>query len=173
MEIELRAKIDNSRTLRDTLDTQAKFVRESREDDLYLKHEKDLERVLILRIRRSDKGSQLTFKSKARGHDTAWPDVDINLENPDDLEKILLSSGYVEVVRIIKSRATYLWEDFEINIDEIQNLGSFVEIEGRGNEEERTNIEKSLLEIFEKLSVSSSQIVHKGYVPLMLEKLGQ
>lgn len=170
MEIEVRAKINNILKIKDLLQTKAKFVESSDENDLYLRHESDVERSLVLRIRRKKSGSLLTFKGKAKGDDTAWPDVDLPLSHPDDLENLLLGSSYIEVVKITKHRSTYRTKEFEINLDKIDNLGDFIEIEGRGTDSNRTAIEQKITEFLIDLEIQKSDIIRKGYVTLMLEK---
>ena len=113
----------------------------------------------------------MTFIGKSKGDDTAWPDVDLPLSHPDDLENLLLGSGYIEVVRINKHRSTYREQDFEINLDEIDNLGSFIEIEGRGTDSDRTAIEEKITQFLIDLGIQKSNIIRKGYVTLMLEKV--
>lgn len=170
MEIEIRAQIHNIKDLAEVLKAEAEFIEAHEENDLYLRHASDTERTLILRIRRTSKGSELTFKGKAKGCDTAWADVDLPLLNPDDLERLLLSNNYVKVVSINKHRSTFKMGCFEINLDEIDDLGDFIEIEGRGTENERNSIEEKIIEILSKLSISNSDIIRRGYVSLMLEK---
>jgi len=170
MEIELRASVDDPDAVRNVLATQAEHKATSNEHDFYLRHESDKERSLILRIRRKENGSLLTFKGKALGDDTAWPDVDIPLTNSDSLQQLLLGSGYVKVVEIKKRRSSYRLEDFEINVDEIENLGTFVEIEGRGDEEGREKIEEKIASLLSSLGIQNENIIRKGYVALMLEQ---
>ncbi|HKZ41964.1 MAG TPA: class IV adenylate cyclase [Candidatus Hodarchaeales archaeon] len=171
MEIEVRARINDASKIKDLLQTKAEFVESSNENDLYLRHESDVERSLVLRIRRKENGSFLTFKGKSKGDDTAWPDVDLPLSHPDDLENLLLGSDYIEVVRINKHRSTYREQDFEINLDEIDNLGSFIEIEGRGTDSDRTAVEEKITKFLIDLGIQKSNIIRKGYVTLMLEKV--
>lgn len=171
MEIEVRARISDASKIKDLLQTKAEFVESSSENDLYLRHESDVERSLVLRIRRKENRSFLTFKGKSKGDDTAWLDVDLPLSHPDDLENLLLGSGYTEVVRINKHRSTYQGQDFEINLDEIDNLGSFIEIEGRGTDSNRTAVEQKITQYLIALGVQKSDIIRKGYVTLMLEKI--
>ena len=130
MEIEVRARINDASKIKDLLQTKAEFVESSNENDLYLRHESDVGRSLVLRIRRKENGSFLTFKGKSKGDDTAWPDVDLPLSHPDDLENLLLGSDYIEVVRINKHRSTYREQDFEINLDEIDTINylSYVDV---------------------------------------------
>ena len=170
MEIELRASVDDPDAIRNALATQAEHRGTSNEHDFYLRHESDRDRSLILRIRRKESGSFLTFKGKALGDDTAWPDVDIPLTDSDNLQQLLLGSGYVKVVEIKKRRSSYRLEDFEINVDEIENLGVFVEIEGRGDEEGRAKIEEKIMSLLVSLGIQNENIIRKGYVTLMLEQ---
>lgn len=171
MEIEVRAKVIDTSKVKDFLETKAEFINASDEDDLYLRHESDIERSIVLRIRRKENGAILTFKGKAKGDDTAWPDVDLPLDHPDELENLLLGSRYVEVVRIRKHRFTYRMNEFEINLDEINDLGSFIEVEGRGTDDERDSVEQKITQFLIDLGIQESDVIRKGYVTLMLEKI--
>jgi predicted adenylyl cyclase CyaB len=174
IEIELRAKL-SSRSPEQVTDSilgqDGIFVSESQETDIYFKHATDVERKLILRIRKKESGAQLTFKAKAVNKDTAWADVDLDLTEPDNLENILRGSNYVEVVKISKKRKSYTLENFEINIDVVENLGAFVEVEGRGVESEREQIERKIKSTLNNIGVAESDIIYEGYVPLMLKAL--
>lgn len=171
MEIEIRARVNDVSKIKASLQAETKFIETSNENDLYLRHKGDVERLIVLRIRRKENGALLTFKGKAKGDDTAWPDVDLPLSRPDDLEHLLLESGYVEVVRILKHRSTYRMNDFEINLDEIDDLGIFIEIEGHGTEEEREKVERDITQFLTDRGIQQSDIIRKGYVKLMLEKI--
>jgi adenylate cyclase class 2 len=171
MEIEVRARIGNFAEIKKALEIKARFLATSDEDDLYLRHASDTGRSLVLRIRKKEDGAMLTFKGKSTGDDTAWPDVDLPLSHPDNLEQLLLASGYVQVVHICKHRLTYHTDDFEINLDKIEDLGDFIEIEGRGDETMRQTVERDISHFLVSLGVQESRIIRKGYVPLMLEKI--
>jgi len=174
MEIEIRAKIGNPKKITSSLkkDKNVVFVSEKAEKDVYFKHSTDTDRKLVLRIRKTKNGDTLTFKAKSKGDDTAWPDVDLPLNDAKSLEKILRGSDYEEVVTITKKRATYKTkkEKFEINVDHIQELGWFVEIEGRGTQRERKSVEKKLNETLALYGIAQTDTVRQGYVPLALAK---
>lgn len=172
MEIEIRAKIGNPKKITSLLkkDSGVVFAGEKTEKDTYFKHSTDIDRKLILRIRRTKSGDILTFKAKSKGDDTAWPDVDLPLSDAKSLEKILRGSDYEEVITITKSRSTYKKKNFEINIDNIKELGWFIEIEGRGTQKERKNIEKEINQTLRLFGINRIDIVRQGYVPLALAK---
>jgi adenylate cyclase class 2 len=171
MEIEVRAKIKDIAAMKATLEAEAEFLGSSEEDDLYLRHENDIRQTVIFRIRRKESGAVFTVKGKSSGDDTAWPDVDLPLVHPDDLEDLLLQGGYIQVVRIEKRRLTFQARNFEINLDIINDLGNFIEIEGRGSNEERYSVEQAISRFLVYLGITESDIIRKGYVPLMLEKI--
>lgn len=172
MEIEIRAKIGKPKEITSLLkkDKETVFVGEKMEKDIYFKHSTDTERKLVIRIRKTKNGDILTFKAKSTGDDTAWPDVDLPLNDAKSLEKILRGSNYVEVVTITKKRATYNKKEFEINVDHIKELGWFIEIEGRGTQKQRKQIEKELNETLRLFGINQTDIVRQGYVPLALAK---
>lgn len=172
MEIEIRAKIGKPKEITNLLkkDKEVVFVGEKEEKDIYFKHSTDTERKLVIRIRKTKKGDILTFKAKSTGDDTAWPDVDLPLSDAKSLEKILRGSNYEEVITITKKRATYNKKKFEINIDHIKELGWFIEIEGRGTQKQRKQIEKELNETLCLFGINQADIVRQGYVPLALAK---
>lgn len=174
MEIEIRAKIDNlkevERCFNELKEVQI-LAQAVRQVDTYLRHQADKERLLVIRIRRKDKQAILSFKAKSvdpKG-DTAWYDYDTEISAPNKLEDILISSGYVYVCVIDKVRDSFKWQNFEINIDNIRDLGLFIEIEAQGEAKDIEEKKKEMSKILEKLGVASSDIIEKGYVSLMLE----
>lgn len=176
MEIELRARINDKNIFQDKLnslpDVKAISTGE-RQIDTYLKHSSDIERVLVLRIRRKNNGAILSFKTKSEGKDVAWHDIDLPLSEPDLMEDILTNSGYIYVVEIDKVRDAFLFKNFEINLDQIRDLGLFVEVAIEVPESESDNKDiyiKKLEELLAKLGCEKQQIIKLGYVKLMEQK---
>lgn len=94
------------------------------------------------------------------------------IENPDEMEKALLMIGYKEMVRINKTRMITHYNDDEICIDEVEDLGSFIEME-RLTEDESANpedIQARLFEFFKTLGIQEEDRVTSGYDILMLQK---
>lgn len=172
MEIELRAKIEKE-AFGEIIQKVESFGGElesvSEQKDTYYKHSSDSERDMIIRIRRAGDNSQLTFKARVGDVDTAWTDIDLDLKEPDKLEKILTANKYIEVVKIEKNRRSYKLDSFEINLDSVKELGFFIEIERIGAEGERDSIEKEIIDLLMKLGIGENDVISKGYVPLMLE----
>ena len=178
MEIELRAKINEPASLEKSLGKLPGIKEKKageRQIDVYLRHEKDNEKKSIIRIRKSydNEKAILTFKgsSSGRSDDIAWEDYDTPIENPDKLERLLVGNGYVYVCLIDKMRQSFIYNEFEINIDNIRYLGIFIEIEKIDSEKEIDEVKKEITSILELCGIAEQDIIKKGYVQLMLEKL--
>lgn len=176
MEIELRAKISNAQLFKEKLNRLngiAKKKENERQVDIYLKHKKDEERQSVIRIRKNYENNNaiLTFKgsSPKKHDDIAWEDFDTPINNPDNLERLLVNNGYVYVCLIDKTRQSFDYKEFEINIDNVRDMGIFVEIEKMGKENEIEKIKEEILKLFENLGINSSDIIKKGYVQMMIE----
>ncbi|OGL74441.1 hypothetical protein A3E39_04155 [Candidatus Uhrbacteria bacterium RIFCSPHIGHO2_12_FULL_60_25] len=174
MELEIRANVRDLKKFTNKLNALV-GVRSvelaDREVDTYMKHGADTERILIIRIRRKARGAILTFKAKSQGRDISWHDIDIPLAEPDRLEDILIASGYVYVVLIDKLRDAFRYKEYEINLDQIRELGTFVEIAFETPDSiDSTTAEKKTMEmkqILRNLGCIDADIIEVGYVKLM------
>ena len=176
MEIELRAKISNEKLLEEKLKQLPGILEKKsgeRQVDLYFKHEGEENEKMVIRIRKNYENNKaiLTFKSKSRhSQDIAWQDFDTPIVDPDRLEELLLNSGYVYFCLIDKVRQSFAYKDFEINIDNIRDLGLFIEIEKNGAESEAETIRKQIIDLLELLGVAESAIIHQGYVQMIINQ---
>ncbi len=176
MEIELRAKVNNQSLLEKKLNELSGIKEKKtneRQVDIYLKHKEDKERKMIIRLRKNYKNNNaiLTFKGSAPNNkeDIAWEDYDTPIKNPDKLERLLINNGYVYVCLVDKVRQSFLYKDYEINIDNIRDLGVFIEIEKKGEEENIDQIKNEILNLLIKLGIKENEIINKGYVQLVIE----
>jgi adenylate cyclase class 2 len=79
---------------------------------------KDGERVFI-----TYKGAKMDEVSKTR------KEIEVDVGNPHKVANIFESLGFRPVGTVKKNRISYLLDELIITLDEIQDLGSFVEIE--------------------------------------------
>lgn len=175
MEIEIRAEV-NKKTLVERLNNLDGIIpkgQAERQVDTYIRHKYDTEPILIFRIRRKKGGALLSLKTKSIGaKDILWRDIDLPLHDPDKLEDILMNSGYVYHVLIDKVRDSFMYKNFEINIDQIRDLGMFIEIEFQADDVKLAeNKLEEMRNMLRELGVNDDQIIEKGYVSLMLDKL--
>jgi len=137
--------------------------------DEYLKNDH------FVRIREKSDGRYIfTVKvPKAVRENLAKIEHETEVKDAKELEQCLFLMGYKLSNKVIKIRRTTKVKDYEINIDNVDELGSFIEIE-KMIENERVTDEEILGELKKflfSLGVPPASEVRKGYDILMLEKI--
>jgi adenylate cyclase class 2 len=121
----------------------------------------------IIRIRNSSQDSVLAYKSfREKG---SWIELETGISNAEAMEQILNYLSHVQYLRIKKHRLTGRIDTIEINLDEIDDLGSFIEMELVS-----TNVETArneLISFAKKIGVAENDIEQRGYVQLMEERI--
>jgi len=123
----------------------------------------------ILRIRQE---TNPTFTMKAltdrRG---VWEERETKIENPKELEKILQKIGFVNVLTLHKKRTSGEYEKFKLEIDEIRELGNYLEVEVKGQDGEK--IQNEIKKLFLSLGLPERNIERRGYPEIIFEERGQ
>jgi adenylate cyclase class 2 len=93
------------------------------------------------------------------------------IKDTETMGNILTSLGFIPVAKVTKRRKNYRLGDFFISIDEVRNLGNFIEIEisaeDSGKYEEKV---ASIFKFIEKLGISRESTIRKSYLEMLLEK---
>jgi len=95
---------------------------------------------------------------------------EVVVDSAEESRGILEMLGLKEAVRTVKKRQTAEYNGYEICIDEVEGLGSFIELEKMGEKEEAEKIQSDMSAFLATLGVKAEDQVHKGYDILMLEK---
>jgi len=127
---------------------------------------------LRIRIKRNLDTQQeqyiITFKGpKQRGPLKSREELELNVGNATDAQKLLEGLGYQKVLLFEKRRESYDFEGCEIELDELPLLGTFVEVEGPD--------EKSVLRARELLGLGDRDMIRTGYASMvapLLDKHG-
>lgn len=166
LEVELRAKVDQS-ILRKIL---ASVEVESEEHDQYFRYAPETNKDWVVRIRQKQERFFLTFKSSKKFGEGAWSEVntEISQEASKLFRDFFLSNGFILDVEISKYRKTFHIEGLEVNVDEIKDLGMFIEAEIMTDDIETGK--RKILNLFRSLGIEEDQITAKGYVALMKER---
>jgi adenylate cyclase class 2 len=77
--------------------------------------------------------------------------------------------GYKMANRVVKNRRKGMVGEYEICLDEVEDLGTFIEVEKMA-EEDIEQVRKELLDFTISLGVSLEDEVKRGYDILILEK---
>ena len=121
----------------------------------------------VLRIRKSEKKSTLAYKSFV-DNGSSWIEEETEISDIDSMEKILVYIGQEKYLDIKKHRVSFKYEQMEINLDKIEGLGCFIELEIIHDDIEYGKIKlKNFL--IDDLKCKTIEIIDKGYVQLMEE----
>lgn len=130
-----------------------------------------VEGTTIARVREEDAGATLTVKTRRRA-DLDRTELEIDIDNPQVAREILLALSLKHILTIRKTRwAAREQSRTTILVDEVEELGVFVELEvlGSGGANVDTTLAETLGRVSSALGGRVEQ-VHKGYDRLVLEK---
>ncbi len=121
-----------------------------------------------LRIRIKQEGARLTYKGPKLDQTTkSRLERTVKIDDPLQMEQILFALGFVLSAEVRKKRAKYSYEGVVLALDEVEGLGSFVEVEaaGEGDYEEQR---RKVLSILSRLGLHES--IRSSYLELLEEK---
>lgn len=109
------------------------------------------------------KGPKLDSISKTR------KEFEVQIDDADNMGIILSSLDFVPVTTIVKKRKKYRLGNFSIDLDEVKNLGNFMEIEinSRNSNDYEEKIE-SIFKFLDKLGISRKETIRKSYMELLM-----
>ncbi len=162
----MKAKIDRySQGRIDQIIKRAEFLQEKYEEDIYfsspIRDFKETDEAL--RVRYSGENTILTYKgpkldkiSKSREEFEAFVSGDI--------EEILQKLGYRMVLNVRKKRRVYAYREFTVSIDDVEDLGEYIEVELKSD-----NLQdiKKIEDLFNLLFLESER---RSYLELLLLK---
>jgi adenylate cyclase class 2 len=126
----------------------------------------------FLRIRKSSDGKILfTVKEKMKRH-MASKEFETEVSDGEALEQAIFLMGYSIANGLDKTRATAHYKDYEICLDDVQELGSFIEVE-KFSEEDPDKVTEELFQFLTTLGVAREDQVFKKYDTLIMEKMGK
>ncbi len=175
IEVEIRAKVNNFDEIKKALEKiGADFVNSKKQIDKifgaakFLDSEhKIIEGGLSARIREVDGKRALEFKEIIR--EKGGIELSCEIPTIEMAEKMLKKLDFEEAFTIEKTRETYSYKDFEIALDNVEQLGSFIEIEKLIDSEEGIGeARKECVDLLEKIS-PGSEIETRKYGDLIQE----
>lgn len=157
-----------------------KVVNEVQNDSYYIPaHRNFLEPEIVsewLRIRTTEKGCSLNFKQ--------WIPIGAKIQNQcnefetvvDDeyaLKRIFELLDFEEIVSVRKVRNSWIFDDVEISIDEVENLGTFIELEAldRVEEDKISLIHEHFHLVLKSLEAETGDRDRRGYPYMLLKKM--
>ena len=174
-EIEVKAYLKDKQTILDSLATMGVILSEPifQDGTEFAKIGSNLSEYLsndhFVRIRTENGIHKMTVKKDDEDFPLSKIEFESKIENREQVEQALMAMGYNPVLRIKKMRQKANYKDYEICIDEVEELGSFIEIE-KMSDEDTGSVIAELRELLFSLGVREEDEVNKGYDILMFEK---
>ena len=118
----------------------------------------------VMRVRRQGDSSEFNLKKQLSGGELDNLEYETKVSNPDAVHLILKELGYEPQVEVKKRRIKCKLDKYEICLDEVERLGSFVEIEELTSDDvDPKEIQEKLIGILEDLGLSRENIETRGY----------
>jgi adenylate cyclase class 2 len=174
-EIEVKAKVKNKEALVSELkqigcelsvpivQTDTCYATSAGSLAQYLKSEQ------FLRIRKTNDGRYIFTVKQPMKQALSKIEHETEVINADELEQALFLLGYKKANKVEKSRQTTHYKDYEICLDEVTDLGSFIEVE-KFSEDDPDAIREELFSFLMSLGVLKEDEVNVGYDILIMKK---
>lgn len=90
-------------------------------------------------------------------------EIEVGVEDLARTQMLLESLGFELILTFEKVRTVWLFNDCEVCLDHIVELGDYIEIEGPG--------EEPIEQVIKQLGLNGSEHIHTGYARLLTEHL--
>ena len=124
----------------------------------------------VLRVRNQDEKYFLTLKISQSGRQDSI-ERELQISDGKMMVEIIKLLKYEEVTIVDKKRTKTKYKDMVIELDEVKDLGEFIEVEKivtNENPEERKNIQKELCDFLETLGVAKEDLLVNAKYDIML-----
>lgn len=178
-EIEVKAKVSDLEVLAKKLEGIGCVISKpvEQDDTVFINYEGSFVDFksggIFVRIRRMKDKSFLTVK-QPQDNELDAIEYETEISNPDDTHKALVLMGYREMVRVHKIRRTTKCRGYEVCLDDVTDLGSFIEVEKITDESSNgEEVQNELFDFLINLGVKREDRIVNGYDTLMYLKKHQ
>jgi len=177
IEIEIQVNIENEKSLLAFLEKNAVFKFETRQiDEYFTPAHRDFTVVRPvaewLRLRNSNGSYSFTYKNwHYQGEKSFYCDeYETEIKDLNQLKKALEALNFKSLITVDKTRKIWLYKDFEIALDSVKDLGNFVEIEYKGEDEnvDPGKTTERMIGFLKKVGCGKIMINYMGYPYLLL-----
>lgn len=182
-EIEVRIQIDDALldTAQSWLDQNAKFIGTIHHTEYYLNKpattfffkaaEGYRDALDYLRVRLTKEGDSFCFKKFHEDPVEKRPlycdEYEVNVSDGKETLALMKALGYTEQTMMEKIRNTYTYDCFEIVLDQVKNLGKFMEVELK-MEVENPKVGLNLIYNFLKsIGINKFKLQTRGYISML------
>lgn len=172
-EIELKFKVDNKEEIISFLENHNCNISAPtyQYDTIYVKDLANVESTegsVWLRVRKTDNNIELNYK-KQSAKKMESEEIEFEVGSYEKANSFLKALGFQEWVQVNKKRAYTKYKDYNICIDEVERLGTFVEIEVLVSDQNGEDYEKQLLNIAKEIGIDISNRINSHYDTMISE----
>jgi len=183
IEVEIKIEISNFDEIKTRVSAVGKLIKSIKQiDDYYIPCHRDFfaqkpHPIEWLRIRTNpDKvifEYDKSINKKANGEQECAEEYETEISNPEEFKKILNFLDFKKVVTVDKQREYWDCGDIEVALDKIEGLGTFIEVEAKGDFKDVTQAKQACLKFLDELGIKNAKNIqiNKGYPVLLLEKI--
>ena len=174
-EIEVKAKLKNKdQVIKKLTELGCVFEDTITQDDVvYAKNTGSLEifraNDVFLRIRVKNGSKNIFTLKKRMKNDLDALEYETGIDSKEEMEQALFLMGYQKIVQVIKTRMITHYNGCEICIDEVEGLGSFIEMEKLSEDGDSEKIQDELFAFFMTLGIAEEDRATVGYDILILQ----
>ncbi len=178
-EIEIKVTIADVHLLQQFLEKEGKFMSATQEQDEYFSPA-DPGRDFLnnkpirewLRLRNAGERQSIDYKNwryDADGRSNYCDEFKARVDDQALIHSELLANGFRTIVIVEKTRKTWHCEQYLISIDEVKNLGNFIEIEYDGDDPEVDPAQEAnnMIALLERIGCTQIERNYVGY-PFMV-----
>lgn len=179
IEIEIKLPLSNPDNVRQFLNKHAevKAQRVFQKDTYFVPAHRNFLDVQYpfewLRIRETSTKNSINYKHfhpENAAVTTHCDEFESKVENPEAIKKLFASLDIKPIVVVEKSRSTWILESVEVAVDDVKDLGTYIELEATLPYETPEAARAHLYEVLNKLDAKVGQEEMRGYPYLILEK---
>ncbi|MBL8015579.1 MAG: class IV adenylate cyclase [Candidatus Doudnabacteria bacterium] len=123
------------------------------------------------RVRFSDKGDSVCLKifevdpksTKSKNLD----EIEFTVSDGEESLKLFKTLGFTDLTKVEKTRKSYAYKNFEIELDTVEGLGNFVEIEIKENDITVEEGKAKIRELLKQIGITRFQNCSRGYVSML------
>ncbi|HOO68517.1 MAG TPA: class IV adenylate cyclase [Bacilli bacterium] len=175
IEIELKFKINNKEKLMDKLTNElnCSFSDTVTQDDrVFLPIDKATYPIpvglSVIRIRTENSNKKLVTLKQKQKNRSAAKEIEFEINDSKEFFEFLKEFNYIEVVRIHKNRIYTKYKNFNICIDQVDKLGTIIEIERLTKSKDKIDeIENEILKFAELLNIDINDKLNNRYDTLI------
>lgn len=166
-EIELKFKVENMDSLMERLKELDCKIGDIvfQNDTIYvvdLNHVESVENSIWLRVRKENEKVELNLKKQSSKIQES-KEIEFEVSSYEKANQLLETLGYQKWVVVNKKRRYSKYLNYNLCIDEVERLGSFIEIEVLVEEEDREDYIPKLLEVAKLFQLTENDIVNSHY----------